>query len=1137
MIFEDNKIYEFKFIKYLSYHSFNYLALVSHENTIYKVKKLQSSNSKIGDSVYCTFRKYNSVGDPLLYEIEFSYKFDKIYKFEFFKKISDSIIIVYSSDKSDTYAVSINKKFNKVEGKLIECYFKGIYKGFPTFKLSKLSYNDSQEIHELIYIKDDNEYDYLGIGQNKIGDEVKYLKCSVKDKIKKGDKVICSRSEKGFKQQPVNFEKENEYNFTYLEHYNNKHILCKDDYGNTYNIQINYSLLKTLRKGDEIICLFDYYYNGSATFKLKFYPLLINDIIKDKSKEKFLDNYLGNGYDLYNQYKNQLKEGNNMWILSLTNYLDKNITGLLSRGLNKDAIKCIEIYESMYKFIKSAKDSGLGSFTRISEYIESNSPKFNRLLNLKIFLESNEIDDFFEINKLINIQNEFNTFFHETGFNIFDRSEILEILNNVKGSDKIDEFGVLIKGCRSKILNYYSLIISEHSRILFLNKNQNDSWLKNNLDEIDLKIIDFIYEFDGTNLFFRQLHIFINAIISRNVQSCLKAVGQLNEFIDYNFDPNQTIEKGFNLSFIIEIKEGMYYSKVDDFILYINAPDQELIKSAIKRGKSITCKTISSFEKYKFVSIDAIYSESFKEFEFDCTPSVIKLEKYELGLLNKSIYYTYNIFDSIRFDLENVKDMLHFLSNISGWFLRSPKSYAYKILDNADFKLKMVEKFGEKFNFETFENILEDTNKQSLEKFPQLEILVNQLHMMRYINSDKNKDLIDIIKTPDTIDKDLHRKILIYNIIGDTDIGISKEEILSNILSNFSGLEKNYQTNVFDNQTEKLNFISESETRNNNIIQQIFDGNYKESMELEFKETLICPVPNKNQLFEINKITNNHSLDQEQKNFSINKILFNNKTDNLSKRIITHHTFRNISGMLNTSGGQIIIGIRDLHPDLRINNDFEYPGLFEDYKIVKGGWDELLLYFDDYFKNYVIDYNTFLPFVKPELQEFNNKKFMIINVGIPYGIDKLCIIKDPSDNNKEKAFERGFASASEMTIGSIQSFKRQVTTKEGPHNVYIVRNDKDQYKIGRTQNFKSRLSGLRTANPSIEEFYIKTYKTKQIAHDLEQYLLNRYKPNKIERDWFHLNDNQLNDCKTFMDNQFKIFGFNSNNEINFSDYQ
>lgn len=992
---------------------------------------------------------------------------------------------------------------------------------------------DNKIIEKFVYIKDDIEFDFLGIASNDKGKVIKYRKCLVKDKLKKGDKIILTKTDKGFIQHPIKFEKDCEYSFKYLENYNDVYIKCEDYTGNIYLVRKNYSLLKTLKKGEKINCVFETYYDGKPRFKLPFYPLQINDILNNSSKEKFLNNYLGNGYDLFIQYKDQLNDGNNLWILSLTNYLDKNITGLLSRGLTDEAIKCIEIYESMFKFIKSAKNSGLGKYSNIKNHVDNNSQKFERLLSLKAFLKNNNIDDFFEIQKLINIQHEFITFFNETGYNIIDRSEILEILNNINNSKKIDEFKILIDGFRYKLTNHYLSIISEYSKLLFLNKNQNDKWLDNNLDEIDLRIIDFIYKYDKESMFFSQLYLVTNALVKREIETSLKTIEKLNDIIEYNFDGNKAIEKGFNLSVIVEIKEGMYYSKVNDNVLYIYSKDFEIIESAIKRGKSIICKTASSFKNYKFISVDGNHAKKFNELEFDCIPVVIKLEKFELGLLNKLIYYTYIILDSIRFDVEDRKEMLHFLSSISG-YLKFPKSFAYKILDNADFKLRSIKKYGEKFNFETFEHVLEGVNEKTLEKFPQLEILLNQLHLMKYINSNKDKDIIDIIKDPQTLNKDLYRKILVYNLIGDTDIGINKVEILNNILTSFSGLEKEYQENIFNKQPQQKNLISKSSNQDNNVIQQIYDGNYKESMNLEFKETLICPVLNKNQHFQIQKINNNQGLDPERKNHQINEIISSIKYDSLSKRIITHHTFKNICGMLNTSGGKIIIGVRDLHPELRKDNDFEYPGLFQDYNLLNGGWDELLLYFDDYFKNYVVDHNTFLPFVKPELQEFNNRKFMIINVDIPYNIDKICVLKDTSDSNKEKAFEKGFASCTPMSPTSIQKFKRIVKHNEKPQNLYMVKNDRGQYKIGIARNFKTRLSGLRTADPSIELFYKKTFKTKQIALDLENYLINRFSSFKIERDWFQLNEFQLEDCKNKIDNQFNIHGFNLPNEIDFS---
>ena len=73
MVFEDNKIYEFKFVNNHKSHSENndYM-IVSNRIKTFISKKLSDRDHKPDDPVFCTFKKYNSSGDPLLYEIDFS---------------------------------------------------------------------------------------------------------------------------------------------------------------------------------------------------------------------------------------------------------------------------------------------------------------------------------------------------------------------------------------------------------------------------------------------------------------------------------------------------------------------------------------------------------------------------------------------------------------------------------------------------------------------------------------------------------------------------------------------------------------------------------------------------------------------------------------------------------------------------------------------------------------------------------------------------------------------------------------------------------------------------------------------------------------------------------------------------------
>ena len=46
--------------------------IVSNRIKTFISKKLSDRDHKPDDPVFCTFKKYNSSGDPLLYEIDFS---------------------------------------------------------------------------------------------------------------------------------------------------------------------------------------------------------------------------------------------------------------------------------------------------------------------------------------------------------------------------------------------------------------------------------------------------------------------------------------------------------------------------------------------------------------------------------------------------------------------------------------------------------------------------------------------------------------------------------------------------------------------------------------------------------------------------------------------------------------------------------------------------------------------------------------------------------------------------------------------------------------------------------------------------------------------------------------------------------
>ena len=293
-------------------------------------------------------------------------------------------------------------------------------------------------------------------------------------------------------------------------------------------------------------------------------------------------------------------------------------------------------------------------------------------------------------------------------------------------------------------------------------------------------------------------------------------------------------------------------------------------------------------------------------------------------------------------------------------------------------------------------------------------------------------------------------------------------------------------------------------------------------MNMEFKETLICPVLNKHQLIRIDEIKNKTDINEEKKSTIINNIIEEVKRiDKDKEKIITHSTFKNICAYLNGKGGQIVISIRN-RAKLSSSNNFEFPGIQKDFEILNGGWDELLLYFDDYFKRNVIEYSKFYTYVTLKEVIFNEKNFLVINIEEPTE-KKPCIIIDPKEGS-QKSYLRLNASTREMNLSEIASFKREKNLSEKPAYVYIVKNDKDQYKLGMTVDFEKRLSGLRTSDPSLSHIHSSRYKTRDTANRLEDYLINRYSKYRLKRDFFEFTEETLKECIEIMDNHHKVHG-------------
>lgn len=83
--------------------------------------------------------------------------------------------------------------------------------------------------------------------------------------------------------------------------------------------------------------------------------------------------------------------------------------------------------------------------------------------------------------------------------------------------------------------------------------------------------------------------------------------------------------------------------------------------------------------------------------------------------------------------------------------------------------------------------------------------------------------------------------------------------------------------------------------------------------------------------------------------------------------------------------------------------------------------------------------------------------------------------------------------------------------------VYVINLDGgNKYKIGRTKNLKSRLNSFRTGSPGDISliYFILTRHNKE----LERFLHNEFKMNRVNREWFEFNNNELIKLKEISSN-------------------
>ena len=397
--------------------------------------------------------------------------------------------------------------------------------------------------------------------------------------------------------------------------------------------------------------------------------------------------------------------------------------------------------------------------------------------------------------------------------------------------------------------------------------------------------------------------------------------------------------------------------------------------------------------------------------------------------------------------------------------------------------------------------------------FPNL----NNLEKIIEIISSRNLDLIDMVNNINNntgIYQRIQRLILVQKLLTDESITV-KNSINKNIIE----LIKEGTTSLFLGQSEEEESDMDSPNIDiyEDIIRKIEAGVIYEDNQYEFKETLRCPVLSKEQLKQIKYLESQISDKQDNIELykQINEIQNINIKEKNHQNIVLLSTFKNICGMLNSNnGGYIVLGIRD--------EPVELIGLESDYKL-NTNYDGLQLYFSDRFKDLFKDSTTYMPYVIPKRVFYKDKEFMIIQIEVISDFDNACFLHY---EGKDKCYVRNHGNADEISGETLYNFKRNIKkiTHKDPCSVYLMKDEDNNIKIGKSKDPNQRNKTLTAKSHSITLLYHKEFSSRFIAGKIEKALHRQYTNFQIGKsEWFKLGDVDYEDVRSFISDQDAIY--------------
>ena len=468
----------------------------------------------------------------------------------------------------------------------------------------------------------------------------------------------------------------------------------------------------------------------------------------------------------------------------------------------------------------------------------------------------------------------------------------------------------------------------------------------------------------------------------------------ISEISDYYFDKNlisQTFKKGMRFPF------------------YVINHSKDKLQLSLKKLNG------TEYEKYYLDAINyfdtyELENENEDELEFDINFN-IELEK---GFIFESYAILQTSLDK---KIKYIKFAKAFFSNTF-----NARSYLLNIYLNYFESIDKLDSLLNKYTFKEYDNFRNEINLikdkiqlKTLENFPESKNLIFFIEILSLFNSRNENDfkkLFELTQKPieedDYVLKTVAKSALANNlIISELDEVKEENEINEFTYKNLKRIREYISQGVLSiKETEEDRLAKELNKKINYWLNMISQD---EGEKLEFKATLLTPIPNNNKLKIIESLKNELKKDignsyRLKITEKVNEIESETKNIKGIEKILIYSAFKTICAFTNTNGGYLLLGVSD---------DKKIYGLEQDYNSFSNNKnrDEFGKKLDSLIADYFGD-SFSSTFLEKEFLKFPEGDILIIKV--KKSLEEVFMLRNEKGEKEESLFVRNLSSSKKL---------------------------------------------------------------------------------------------------------------------------